>query len=334
MKKGIGTLGILLILGIVLVATGTLKLTGLFAAAPVTTQQQVTGSLPPTQDYICQTDGTNTLSVNTPNKLSPAASLYSPGTFLPFSTTGRTTASSAATAATVAYTDYNIPCSVENLAGTGYILSSTAGIGTLVNSAKKPYDLTQKLADTMSIPISNVTVLNIQILTSSLANATTDNARTGSSQNETSAQTMGTGDTRTRVIDIIGATANAQFGSDDLGAIWMIDTADSAVFSDKAISLSSSDIALAEITCPSRALSFSSANRCYKSGAIKTSDGLLKVTVTLSADLGNPGTSADPFVYIDDMQSFEEDGAIVEGTHTKGGTSVGVVRQQIGFDNS
>ncbi len=333
--KGITPIMAVLAVVILLAAFGVLNLSGItgFAAAPGITPTTPTGVVV-TQEQ-CQTDGTNTLGVVVRNPLATTVTDYTRASIVAFGSDGQLVATGTSDgSATLTFTDLNIPCQPGKLTGTINVLSGTTDPGSAVNYVTGTYDLTGgRLSDQVILAASNNTNLNLCIRATTDRSNVTEGCDTANTANETAAVTMGANDVRSRIITFQGVTGSSQFGS-QLGLLWQIDTVDSTVFADKSIALSSGFVALTEVDCPQRATSFNSANRCYTSPAIKTSDGLLEATVTISADLGNPGSSADPFVYIDDIQCFEEDAQLVCDTHDKGGTNVGVARQRLAFDNS
>lgn len=282
----------------------------------------------------CQTDGSNDVQIAVQNKLATTASLYTRANIAAVSSSGKVAATGTSSGgATISYTTLSVPCS--DLKGLAYVYSGTSDPGSSVNSVSAPYDTSGGAkADQVVLSASNVTGLNWCIRAVTDRSNVSESCDDGNSANETSAVTMAADAVRSRIVTFIGTTGGAQFGTDSHGLIWSIDTADSTVFSDNAISVSSGFVLLSPIDCPARIRSQNSAERCWKSGPVKTSDGQLEATVTISADLGNPGTSADPVLFVDDVQCFEEDGIIVCDTHTKGGTNVGAARQRVGFDNS
>lgn len=333
-KGKLGTGAIIAIIAVAAVVLGVVNIQGV-SFSSMGGQQQAAPQVGTVTTASCQTDGTNTLDLVVRNDLATTASLYTRGTIAAFGGNGDLIASGTSDgSSTMTYTSLNIPCSADKLSGKAAVLASTAAPGTLVNSKVVTYAFgAGETAIQKIIGSSNSTSLQFTIRNTALTN-TSETTQTANSANETGATTMGASATRSGYIDIEGVTAAAQFGSDNGGILWVVDTSDSAVFSDNAISLSSSNIQLTGVACPARALSFDSGNRCYKSPAIKTSDGLVRVSWSMTSDLGNPGTSADPRVYLEDLQSFEEDSKLVEDIYNKGGNNLGVSRQTVGFDNS
>lgn len=331
-KKGISTLAAVVIVAAVLVATGVIKLSGFSTVSPgglVDTNQPVQAGA----GFQCQEDGSNTLNVAVRDGLVTTSTLYTPVT-VAFTSGNRIIATQASNpGTTLSYAAGTLLCGDgSNLEGTAMIL---AGPGASTNYASAPYDA-RVLSDEVVLSSTNTTNLQFAIRDISSNTNTSVLDADGYSEisaNETAPTTVAANSVRSVNVDLVGITGSRQFGS-ELGVIWSVDTSDSSVFSDNSISLSSSSIALQPVTCPSRATSFNSANRCYKSGPIKTSDGTLRFTISQNADLGNPGTSADPRIYLDDMQGFEEDGVVVFDIYDKGGNNVGASRQQIGLDNS
>lgn len=286
----------------------------------------------------CQTDGTDDLGLLVRNKLATTASLNIRSSIAAFDNVGNLVASGTSDgSATSAYTNLAIPCDDVKQVGSAYVLAGTAAPGTLVNSAKVPYDIRlektkqEVIAGTNSSSLGSMCWRDTALANISSCGSTAD----VNSANFSAAVTMGASETITRVFEFQVNTASAQFGSDDGGILVSVDTSDSAVISDNAISVTSSQVALTPLDrCPLEAASFNSANRCYKMPAIKNSDGLVRFTVVVQSDLGNPGTSADPRIYFDDVQYFEEDAQVKQGIYNKGGTNIGVARQQFGVDLS
>jgi len=290
--------------------------------------QAITGNAAVPSDFQCS-ERTYTVPIQTPNKLATTASLYSAADLALFGSDGALVVTGTSVSNS-AYTSNSVPCSPTAVKGNAYVISGTSG---KTNSASKPYDLTTFTDQQLSIPVSNMSQLTMAMYNTAYVNLT-DGPTTSNTANESAATTVGSGETRTVNLQVKATTANAQFGSDDGGLIWAVDTVDSTVFSDMAVSLSSTNVQLVSVECSARVASYASANRCYKSPAIKASDGLLTVSITQTADLGNPGATADPKIYVIDVQHFEEDNALKTDGFNKAGSDVGTSNQVITLNNA
>lgn len=341
-KKGVSDLVWVIAVVAILFGVGVLHYNGqgFSTSSPTTQTQTVTpGGQTTSQQastFLCNNGGsTNPLYVSDQNTLltaggtvyqsAPVAVIGSDGRLL---ATGTTTAGS-----TLSYTTVNVPCGA-NANGFVYL---TAGNGNTVNSARLPYDVASKLNDYAQFTQGNVSGLYLAMYGNTNSNTSAlDGGVVGTIQTatESAATAMGAGSVRSGYIFLSVSNATSQFGSTDGGIIFAIDTVDSSVFSDNAISLSSANIALTPITCPASEVSMHSANRCYSAPAIKTSNGNIRIDWTMNADLGNPGASADPVLYIDDVQYFQQNSGVVQGTATSANSDVGAPVETVTWNNS
>ena len=248
----------------------------------------------------CNEDGTNEQTVAVRNTLSTTSLDYNVNTVYAVADGVDSPVTSVATTggSTLSYGSLSIPCPAS-IKGYLYAVGSATN-----NSAKVAYDVSKGNGAPVVIQSSDVSNITMTIRDSTLANLSAPGA--GSSNTETTAVTMGASATRNGYLDAYATTGSASLGENELW--WAIDTVDSSVFSDKAMSLSVASAPtgwyLTEMVCPSSLASFDSANRCYKSPRITSADGTIRLGFVLSSDLGNPGSSADPRVYVEDPQYF------------------------------
>lgn len=293
-----------------------------------TTSPQTTGAAVP-----CQDDGTNDIQVVVRNTLNSTLQ-YLGGTVAVVDSSGKVlNTGGLAQGATLARATISFPCSQEAVSGKVYLLGAANGTSAsasynLGSGKSQAIDLNAALAGSLTMTMRNIT--------------NGGNVSSVSVQNviaEAGATTMSPTTTTTRSVnvDIQVTNASAAFGHANDGLLWSIDTADSAVFSDSAMSvLGTAGITLTETPCPARATSANSANRCYKSAWIKQGDGVVTIRINLNSDLGgDPGTSADPVVYIDDYVTFQDtDGSIKTDVKNSANADVGAPRMSITLDNS
>lgn len=78
---------------------------------------------------------------------------------------------------------------------------------------------------------------------------------------------------------------------------------------------------------------FSNAEVCYVGPALKSSDGLQRLTGSARWSAGNPGASDNVVIYLDDLVWFQDtDGSIKKGAFSAAGTNMGVTQTAITLD--
>lgn len=338
-KKGASDLMWVAAVVVLLFAVGVLHYNGQgFSTTTPTTTVTPGGqtNTPQASNFICNNGGsTNPVYGSDQNVLlTGAGTVYQAAPLAVVSSSGRTLTTGTTTAgSSLSYLTLNVPCGADSH---GFVYLTT-GASDTVNSARLPYDVTSKLNDYAQFTEGNVSGLYLALYSSTNTNTSDFKGGTlGTIQTatESAATAMGAGSVRSGYIMLSVSNATSQFGSTDGGIIFAIDTVDSSVFSDNAISLSSPNIALSPITCPATETSAHSANRCYAARALKSTDGNVRVDWVMNADLGNPGASADPVLYIDDVQYFQQSSGVSQGTATGANTDVGAPVEKVTFDNS
>jgi hypothetical protein len=227
-------------------------------------------------------------------------------------------------------TAISVPCTSENFNGNLYVLAAANQ-----TSAKATYTIAGTAANVIvDAPLAgqvNLTFLDYNTgVNTSVQNAVTT---------EEAASAMSSGQTRNfKILVTPGVTQFAQFGSTEFGGVICIDTVNSAVFTDKAVALTSSDIALTEVDCTQypKMTAVESCNRCYKIPAINSNMAAVTVNGKVSNDGGtSAGASDDPVVYFNDVNYFQDiDSTIKVGTFDSAGTKVGVSQVKATLNNS
>lgn len=244
---------------------------------------------------------------------------------------GTITATATGTAGvTLSYATVSIPCNLENFDGEIYATPTA-----LLSSGKAVYKI-EGTGGQIVLLQPNTTAMNFTFRNNALSN-TSDIVRTAT---ESTASAMNAGDSRTGYLDleIAGNTTYGQYGASGLGILWTLDTVTSSVFSDKALSITTSDIVLTEVDCLQypKTAAVRSANRCWLTDPITTSSGMIRLRWTLTADGGtDPGASDDPVLYLNDIHFIEDQDSMIRiGTHNSAGTDQGAPVVQATWNNS
>ena len=256
----------------------------------------------------------------------------------PGQTSGSVVATGTLTAgSTLSYAALAIPCNAQAYNGVVYAMSDT----TNNNSAAAKYSISGTGGTlVMTTSVGDELQLTIRAYPSQLsisANATED-------PTENAATAMSAGDVRTIALDVqagnVGATS---FGSLQLGVLEVIDTVDSAAFTDSGVSVVSSIPGFVEVTNAAslypKAMSVLSGNRVYWMPAITTQQGLSQQIITIRNDGGtNAGASSDPTINFCDLQFYEKTGAgastISIDCYDNSGTDLGQGLSVVTTDNS
>jgi len=236
----------------------------------------------------------------------------------------------------LSYKSTAIPCTPETY-GSGIVLYALSN--STLNGAKSEL-LTYGGATSVQKELvsSYIAPLTFVIRDAALANLSNPSTGSTTSVTETNAVAMGAGSARTGYIDVWEATAASQYGSDDGGILWAIDTVNSTAFSDNAISLQSASpgFDLTPVSCSAyKAGSFDSANRCYKSRAIKVTDATLRIAFTIVADNGIDPTTTNPVIYVEDINyALDTNSKVILDTMKSDGTQIGAAQNKITFSIS
>ena len=267
---------------------------------------------------LCQDDGDNNLKAAAKNPLNSSKE-YQAASFVVVVNDEVVTTGTGTAGASITHTSLAVPCYPRT--GTLYALATADLV-----SAKGTYEVPmQDTTDIVVLAQADSAQAELMMRDTALANTSDTFAST---QTETTAVAMSSGETRNGYIDIRVSTGKAQYGGPETnGLLWVIDTVDSAAFGEDDISISSAVITLKNIDCGDydNAESKDSADRCYVSSALKASDGEKRLSWTMSNNGGSDaGASSDPILYVEDLQYYEEtDGSIQYGAFTNGGTNVG-----------
>lgn len=255
----------------------------------------------------CQQPGggnTNSVLVNAKNGLNLNQD-YMTATAVLIYDDGGESASSALTGGTKTYTTFNsAPCKTGNI----YLLSSTTS-----NGQKVPFD-SYSLTKNYDIVGSNSTRVGIDIFNSAF---TAISASGGGYALNTTEQTIGAGGTLTGYLDFKPNQTIGQYGSDDGGVLFAVDSKNTAKISKQGVTLTSSNIPLTKIDCGSVAnlAGAYSADVCYKAPALKSTGGPVRVQYNIQADIADPvktATDSDAVViYVEDFNyARDTDGTV------------------------
>lgn len=290
----------------------------------------------------CQSDGSNTVTTAAENGINASDQYLAVEIYL--STNGGETvfggSSTTTQGSSLSTTSLDAPCEPRSgkiFAVVGSGLQSGVGNTTAVADYTIPTNAGQT-SKAVVLDVRNSAPLTVQARDT--GNLTNESLK-GFTITETNANSMSSGESRQLYLDFEQNSSSAQFGGDGSdGLIWILDTVSSSAFSDNAISISipGGELTLTEVSnCASkypRAAGQDSANRCYTSRAITSSDPNIRVLVQIKNDLANAGTSDDPILYVEDVQYFFEDGSIIRDSHKQDGSNVGEEQVKFTFDNS
>jgi len=231
---------------------------------------------------------------------------------------------------TQSYTSTNIPCTGEVLRNGVklYTLASgitvSSGIGTKSAAGVLKYDGGRTVYDEAQVAKYG----NISIILRDTANANlSDIAATGQADGviaEDGAVALSEGTARTFYIDIEQKTANFAYGSPHSGLFWVFDKVDDNFDpSDLSLTPSTPNFAISEVSCsayPNAALKLS-ADKCWKSPAIKATDGFLQLKATLRA---THDVSSDPKIHIKTLEYGQDrNGKLILDGYDAGFTAFG-----------
>ncbi len=281
--------------------------------------------------------GITTITLNTAGRNPLNNTLeYMGSTFyvVPSDSGGQPVASGTGTAgSTLTYTAVSVPCSAGAFAGKVYAVADASASSDVAD-----YSISGTGGNVVLNNVPDTATLTIISRDSTLVNTSISATASGS---ETTATGMSAGDSRNGYIDLSVATGKAQYGSGHDGLVFCVDTVDSSAFSDSGMTVSVSSVpfgwTLSEIPCSNypKTSAYDSCNRCYKSPAIKASDGTVRLAWTMNNDLADAGASSDPIMYIEDVVYAQDtDGKIVLGTHNSGGTNLGESQCKYTWANS
>ena len=246
---------------------------------------------------------------------------------------GQTVATDTTTAgASLAYKATNIPCTAENFVGDYYVIASATQ-----NSVKGTYSIAgtsgTKIVD--ATPAANIALQWLEF------NTGVNTSVSGTTSTQGTATALSAGQSANAKLLVIPPTTSfTQYGASELGVLIVVDTVNSAAYSDKAVALSSSDIPLTELTDGAtkyaKESSVDSGNRFYLTRAISSNDAQSIINVKVANDGGaSAGSSDDPVIYFEPLQYFEDnDGTIKVGAFNSGGNAVGLSHSTATFNVS
>ena len=212
-----------------------------------------------------------------------------------------------------------IPCDQKNANGIVWVIGSATNTSTQV-----PYKFTGGSSITVKADNQMAGAVTVTLL-----NSSGDADSTGSTTSSAlwNATAMAQGNTISGYLKIQqSGVGGVVFGSETEGVLFSIDVNQSSKFSNKALSLQSApNYAITEVPCPASAVQAHGADRCYKGAQITSEMGEIKIPYTLVADIGNPASSQDPGIYLDDFTNFQDtDGKIKNDIANSAATDVGV----------
>jgi hypothetical protein len=232
--------------------------------------------------------------------------------------------------ATLTFANLDFPCTLDNFNGDIYVVA-----GATQNSVKDTYAIsgTSVTKTVAAPPASNIRLTWLDFATG----VNTSEIGTTTTQGTATALSAGSSANAKLQIDV-PTTAFTQYGATDLGVLIAVNTVNTAAYTDKAVSISSSDLPLTEVSCADYAKiqSVDNAKRCYKTRAISTNDAAVIMNVRVSNDAGtSAGSSDDPVIYFEPLQYFEDtDGTIKIGAFNAGGTAVGLTHSSATYNAS
>jgi hypothetical protein len=241
-------------------------------------------------------------------------------------------ASGTATAGTsTTYTALTVPCGAT---GTVYATGNTTfASGKVSFSATQAQNyVTYKAYDAGTEPMA-------YIRDSALANDTASIQANGLAFDPTSnAHTLGTGSSLTFYVDIQQNSSSAGFGdSDGNGMVVTVDLANNAVITQNDFALTG--FGLRKVSCSDAEVALAATNNnaeiCYVAPALKSSDGLQRLSGSARWSAGNPGASDDAKIYFDDLVQYQDtDGKIKKGAFSAAGTNVGQTQAVVTIDTA
>jgi len=134
--------------------------------------------------------------------------------------------------------------------------------------------------------------------------------------------TFNSGDSKTYTMKVQTAKGSAQFGSDEVDNYIGIDY-NTAKFSSANGVVITGDHVISEVTCPAYAYA-QGMDKCYKIKPIKSSEGTVTFTLSLKADLGDPGDTDDVKIQFYDGNYYQgADGSIKAGIGNDANGAIG-----------
>lgn len=221
-----------------------------------------------------------------------------------------------------------LPC-VE---GYLYVLgdSSTNGERVVAN--------TLKANQNVAVPGSQNSRLIFSLYTNTLAADNQTDASQGSVAINTTTHAIASGGSYTGYVDVDFQSASSAFGTVDGGGYIAVDH-NLAVYSrENGVKIASTmGLGLTPVVCPADIATYLNADTCYHFDQL-TSRGTAtpnRLSVTLKADLGEPGATDDVKIYFVDEQYFRDTDAKVKlGAYSSAGTDQGVANGLVIFDVS
>lgn len=240
-------------------------------------------------------------------------------------------------ASTITSTSISIPCTgdVYNHGAYAFVTGDT-----VVNSAKSTllkFDGSNAIAYQFDTP--RVATLKLEVMDNTFTN-TTATAGGYSTITESSATDMSAnGPSRDGYLDITLVNGASAYGSKDGGVLFVIDTVDSKAFTDSAITLSSGNLALSEVsdyrTSYPNVASQDSANRVYKSAQITSAMANPRIAWMMRNDGGTSATTtSDPVLYIEDIQYAKYGQTIIQDAFDPSGNNLGASQVSLTWNNT
>lgn len=340
-KKGVSTVAVVGVIGVVIVLLLGAYLTGVLvptAAPPIIgTPDQPTVTIGK-----CQDDGTNSLFAAARNPVN-ATLEYLSQNFNVIGDNEEVVATGTGTGgSTLTYTTVNIPCSAGAYFGTVIGLMTAAHTS---GEGEYAYDL--DTADTVVINSGVATRLKIAAFRTDLGtnttNRTTDDTYSGPQagggcyllEGEFSSfggTTVGTGESWSRYVDFKANESSSQFGSTIEGKPGMaivVDGNDTAYTEgDIRIAEHSGGGNLQKVDCSDEmiddAVRTVSGDECYTMDGITSKDITRRIRIDGTASVGDPARNVK-LVFMDMGWIEDTDGSIVWRAQDSGGTNVGVI---------
>ena len=252
---------------------------------------------------ICQDDGTNTLNVAVRNDKNTslhygASTVYAIGSDNEVAASGTSTAG-----ATLTYSALNVPCSTGSYSGTVYALCSASR-----TSDTATYSFDKETSTKVNLMVPTSSTLKIAAYDSTYTNTTDSSSSTastaGNDENEFNAETLASGGTLERFVDVYVGTAFTCFGTDEI--LVGVDNGNASSFSTSAFAITGEDVKKVECNDPKyiEAAASNDLDQCWVMDRLCNDDGPRRLHLTGSADKGDPYTDVE--VVIADLGWFSD----------------------------